>query len=72
MSILRFRCHRCARVNEIDLALTDDDELQASCARCGRMHSDDEIRLTPVAAEAASMTTSEDDDDTRRPAEHDG
>ena len=30
------------------------------------------IRLTPVAAEAASVTASEGDDTNRRPAEHDG
>ena len=31
-----------------------------------------ENRLTPVAAEAASVTASEGDDTDRRPAEHDG
>ena len=33
---------------------------------------DDDHRLTPVAAEAASVTASEGDDTNRRPAEHDG
>ena len=32
----------------------------------------EDIRLTPVAAEAASVTASEGDDTNRRPAEHDG
>ena len=45
-----------------------DEEMFIECFIC---HSR-RFRLTPVAAEAASVTASEGDDTDRRPAEHDG
>lgn len=53
-NILRFRCHRCTRVNEIDLNLCSDSEpLQTECAWCGRYHDEAAIHLTPVAPDHA-------------------
>jgi len=47
MKILRFRCHSCAHVTEIDMDLCTD-ELQAECSWCGRQHDGSAIRLTRV------------------------
>ena len=52
------------------LTLAQASALQSFLDRNGVRHT--VKRLTPVAAEAASVTTSEGDDTNRRPAEHDG
>lgn len=59
-NILRFRCHRCTRVNEIDLNLCSDSEpLQTECAWCGRYHDEAAIRTTLFGADAEGQALGE-------------
>jgi len=51
---MKYRCHACGRVNEVDLSLCDEDTaLESWCGFCGRYHDEDAIRLTPLQADAA-------------------